>query len=309
MLYSILNLYFFVNTILLTGLNTNDIFDSISFTNDSYTGYISENMGFNQPQINNEQSKRHNSKHEPNHKSTYIRFIDDLKPSINFRLKNLDDCVSFDFKSLNLTLKTNDYDQETTSLFEIDHDNFLCTKQKSNCICYFQIRLSDDPIIRDRINREAKESYHFQLNLDNTQTNINVNMLDDNDLEPMFDPSEYVFELNQYDKIAELINLPEFTVIGKVSAMDPDLTENAMIKYHSKYDPYFAVNSITGEIYIKKNSQFLFNLNESEFNFEIKAIDSGLKLNLVNNLIKLNQSIFDSVGEGEEFMTNIKELI
>jgi hypothetical protein len=46
---------------------------------------------------------------------------------------------------------------------------------------------------------------------------ISVHILDDNDLEPMFDPSEYTFELNEFDE------LPAFTRIGQVYARDPDL--------------------------------------------------------------------------------------
>ncbi|CAF0806124.1 unnamed protein product [Brachionus calyciflorus] len=310
----ILNYYLFVYiflNLLLTEYRAHSI-ESIHFTNDTYTGYISENIAqiLNPSQTLLEQSKRHNTNSlKTDKKSIYIRFIDELKPSIQFLIKNLDDCINFNFKSLNLTLKTNDYDQESISLFEIDHDNYLCTKTSLKCLCFFQIRLTDDPFIRDRINREAKDSYQFYLLINNqTQTSINVNILDDNDLEPMFDPSEYTLEINQFDSNFNLVNLPEFSVIGRVSAMDPDLAENAQIKYYSNLNPYFGVISDTGEIYLKKSSEFLFNLNETEFNMEVKAIDSGIKFNLINNLIKLNQSCLDNINKIDDFNNRLVEI-
>jgi hypothetical protein len=195
-----------------------------------------------------------------------------LKPSVRFSVQHLDECVSFNFKSLNLTLKTTDYDQNSMSLFVIDHDNFLCTKNHAHCLCYFQIRLTDDPLVRDRINREAKEAYQFSLMLNNTQTKINVN-IDDKNLEPMFDLSEYVFALNQfeYDSSLNLVNLPEFSVIGKVSAVDPDL-------YYSQMNPYFGVNSDTGYVYLKKSASFLFDLNETELALEVKTTRASTQL-------------------------------
>jgi hypothetical protein len=102
--------------------------------------------------------------------------------------------------------------------------------------------------------------------------------------------------------------LPEFSVIGKVSAVDPDLAENAQVKYYSQMNPYFDVNSDTGEVYLKKSASFLFDLNETELAFEVKAIDSGVKLNLINNLIKQNQSVFDDLNESDEFNRRLVEI-
>ena len=58
------------------------------------------------------------------------------------------------------------------------------------------------------------------------QTTISIQILDDNDLEPMFDPSEYLIELN------ESSNKAAFTKIGRVIARDPDLNRNSLVPYY-----------------------------------------------------------------------------
>ena len=276
--------------------------ESVRFTNQSYTGYISENIGQPSPSQSypNEPSKRHYQKFDTTKKlSVYVRFVDEIKPSVEFGIENVHHCLDFNFKSLNLSMKTDDYDQDAMSLFEIDYDNYLCTKHNLiNCICYFQIRITDDPFVRDRINREAKDKYRLNLLLNDTKASLIVNILDDNDLEPMFDPSEYKIEIFEFEMSGEnqlqKADLAEYSIIGKVNAMDPDLAENAHVKYYAKYNEYFGVLPNTGEIYLKTNSRNLFALNISELSMEVKAFDAGIKLNLVNNLMRLNASLFDN---------------
>ncbi|RMZ97665.1 protocadherin Fat 1 isoform X1 [Brachionus plicatilis] len=294
-----MTIYLFI--LLVCTVHVERVLSSIRFTNKSYTGYISENIGqLNPSQLYpSEPSKRHYQQVDANKKSVYVRFVDQIKPSVELDIDNAQHCLAFNFKSLNLSLKTDDYDQDAISLFEIDHDNYVCTKSAVNCLCYFQIRLTDEPFVRDRINREAKDQYTLSLLLNDTKASLVVGILDDNDLEPMFDPSEYTIELKQFDDQFRLVNLAEFSVIGKVNALDPDLAENARINYYSTNSAYLAVLPNTGEIYLKKSSSHLFALNSSELSVQVKAFDAGIKLNLANNLARMNASLFDNLPDSD----------
>ena len=182
------------------------------------------------------------------------------------------------------------------SIFKIENDEIDCfwLNVNTKCLCYFRLSLIDGDEARERLNREAKDIYNMRINLFDTNSSssssslIHVSILDDNDLEPMFDQSEYVFELeaNAY--------LPPFSFVGRVVATDPDLDLNSHVRYFincgdRECHRYFGVEWRTGNIYLKQSSTQLN--DDDEFNFEINAIDAGLKTSLVKALLKSNELI------------------
>lgn len=84
---------------------------------------------------------------------------------------------------LGVSLLSSDYDQEqAVELFQLDRESISCmgvggSGGGNECLCYFQIRLSDDPMVRDRLNREAKESFKFQITTLNVTATINIQVI------------------------------------------------------------------------------------------------------------------------------------
>lgn len=198
-------------------------------------------------------------------------------------------------------------DDGSTSLFDLDPEAFDCYNLANACQCHLQIKLKDDSV-RYRLNREAKTSYSFQLKIDHTYaiitSVINVIILDDNDLEPMFDPSEYDWELNEFDQV------PAFTKIGQVFARDPDLGRNSILRYYLNtavdqedeedgqnnivdVSEFFGVDWYTGDVFIKKSLSRMFQLafngtvrQERTFEFEVKSLDNGIRTRVARNLLR-----------------------
>lgn len=165
------------------------------FSNDTYTGYVSENM--NQQQESTPGSTSEHSGDLDKWRRTvlgsvlsrpviYARFVDRLKPALLVTLTDrvssapLDvSCSCLSNEHLTLSLTSLDYDHESAlDLFQLDYESVSCRAGLTTthqCLCYFQIRLSDDPMVRDRLNREAKDAYKFQISaLNSTTTVINL---------------------------------------------------------------------------------------------------------------------------------------
>lgn len=237
--------------------------EHLQVTNETYTGYISENVAL--PNSLNSQST-YSSHPVISLKSIYVRFVDQVKPAIEFELiplstsnSSLDEeiCLKFDLSQLNLTLvdKTSDVLSSSLSsrsdLFEIDFSysssGYMCFSHQANarrCLCYLKIKLLDKQSVRDRINREAIDIYQLQLNIATEKSsNIVVKVLDDNDLEPMFvnnDPDGTVINLDEFivSSNASLRRniLGEFSVVGRVQVTDPDLEQNGQPRYYIDRD-------------------------------------------------------------------------
>lgn len=168
------------------------------FTNDSYTGYISENLNQQlesppDPQNNvggvdldkwrrNVVVRASSSSHS-NRPLIYVRFVDRLKPSLRLTTTWACGCLSDDH--LSVSFMSNDYEQEAAlELFQLDRESIVCLETEATtttidedereCLCYFQTRLNDDPMVRDRLNREAKDSYKFQISTLNVTASINI---------------------------------------------------------------------------------------------------------------------------------------
>ena len=266
------------------------IITNAKFPNEQYTGYISENVALPQRTFN-----------DTNHRSAIlIRFIDSSKPSIQFDTTKR--CSAIELPALqqatNLRIESDD---NSFNLFEIDSDKFTCVHSDTlKCACFIQIKLKDDSV-RYKLNREAKSSYKLRLKLDQNysiqETTLLVQILDDNDIEPMFDPSEYEFELNEFDQS------PAFTNIGQVFAKDPDRGQHSQLRYYlntqeleNEIIEMFGVDWFTGHIFIKKKFLDLFNLafkgskkTEKVIEFEVKSLDNGVRHNVVRNLLRNKQ--------------------
>lgn len=124
--------------------------------------------------------------------------------------------------------------------------------------------------------------------------------MDDNDLEPMFEPTEYNIELNKYTFWPETGKIgrsqrAQFTSIGRVLASDPDSGANALTRYFlTTVHPLFGMNWQTGQVYLKRSLSDTFDaLNTTEtveIEIEAKTVDGGLKYAAVNGLTRLNPS-------------------
>lgn len=192
----------------------------VQFTNDTYTGYVSENLNLHQdsppspsphdqnPDLDKWRRNvvvRRSGSTSSTRPVNYVRFVDRLKPSLRLQLTSaggvvssppLCSCVSDD--ELNVTFVSADYDQQEQALelFQLDRESISCIEvtsealaattsaaevagvQDTECLCYFQMRLSDDPMVRDRLNREAKDVYKFQISIMNLTASINIQVFD-----------------------------------------------------------------------------------------------------------------------------------
>ena len=268
---------------------------SAYFTSESYTGYISENVAAPSALPPDNQMRRLRSSINQTTSSNsliYIRFVDYLKPTLVLEL----------WKG-----KCEQLRPEDVPLITLKHNDLFLTEMGAcdplgnsirTCECPIYIRLLNDSV-RERLNREAKEFYSVHLKFFSNQTNIQIQLLDDNDLDPMFEYADYLFELNEDS------NLPAFAKIGKVTALDPDLSRNAIINYYmAKNDHNFGVDFNTGWVFLKRPLSYLCeNEERDEFELEIQAIDAGSNPNSVNNifLTKNQPAIFDR-SDFEQFL-------
>ncbi|XP_008547987.1 protein dachsous isoform X1 [Microplitis demolitor] len=102
--------------------------------------------------------------------------------------------------------------------------------------------------LKQSLDRETTDHYSLTvLATDNgspaatASSMVLITVLDDNDNSPHFVKDFYTFEL--------LENLPSGTVVGSISAVDPDLGRNALLRYTVvQHNSSFAIDPDTGEI-------------------------------------------------------------
>ena len=161
MKYKLLLLLFQIVFIIESSSSASNII--IKTTKSVYYGYISENIRVI----------------DSNSSNVFIRFIDQQKPEII-------DCKE-DKKYLFRILNGNedDYFQEP---FKMDSSCFIQLKLKSN---------------REQLNREAIDIYNLNISItsgssrsDDYYFQIIIQIIDDNDNDPLFDKYEYQFDIN-----------------------------------------------------------------------------------------------------------------
>ena len=275
---------------------------NLAFLGDTFTGYISENViaspmptTVNNNNNNNITASRHNRNlAPPNQRTTplvYVRFVGKLKPSLAFdKQRSTCHSSSYSTSDLMLELHSHDYDAQAVRLFELDPSlDCVDSDDHLKCHCYVKLRLRQG----ESLNREAKDTYHMTLKTTDSAAVVRVNVLDDNDLEPMFDQSEYEWTVLE----SESEYLPPFAVLGRVSAADPDLEANAQVRYYAASSSpsvcmrLFGVNWRSGDVFMKLSSEQLFRFTQhglfgEECLLEVNAIDTGLKVGLVKSLLK-----------------------
>lgn len=101
--------------------------------------------------------------------------------------------------------------------------------------------------LKQSLDRETTDHYSLTvLATDNgspaatASSMVLITVLDDNDNSPHFVKDFYTFEL--------LENLPSGTVVGSISAVDPDLGRNALLRYTVvQHNSSFAIDPDTGK--------------------------------------------------------------
>lgn len=115
---------------------------------------------------------------------------------------------------------------------------------------------------------ELKQKYSYE-----DECKIYLQVLDRNDLSPLFYPTEYSVTIPE--------DLPIHSSIIKVSAEDADLGLNGEIYYSFLDDsPYFAIHPSTGEI---TNIRQLEHLGDKQIEIIVLAIDRGSALGHYNH--------------------------
>ncbi|XP_056092251.1 protocadherin Fat 1 [Rhinichthys klamathensis goyatoka] len=154
-----------------------------------------------------------------------------------------------------------------------DHDNlFKAEKYVLGNFCFLRIRTKGGNSAT--LNREVKDHYLLSVNAieRNTgaeaQTQVKVQVLDTNDLRPLFSPTTYSFSVPE--------NLAIRTSIGRVSATDADTGTNGEYYFSFKeWTDMFAIHPTSGVITLAGK------LDYSEvalYEIDVLAVDRGLKL-------------------------------
>ena len=235
--------------LLLTTLLCKTLYAEVRVSKNVYYGYISENIRVD---VNSD---------------VYIRFIESEKPFIIGCELLREEVAPLRITSGN----EDDYFEEPI----IDNS------------CYIQLKLKSN---REQLNREAVDMYRLNVMMLHDESNfqIIVQVLDDNDNDPLFDKYEYNFEIN------DLVYLPAFSIVGQIRSDDADLARNAEVFYFlNTFNPLFGCVRTTGEIYLKYDTRYMFSNFEKVkdwLNFEAKSIDNGPKLDFYDYLVD-NQTI------------------
>lgn len=115
--------------------------------------------------------------------------------------------------------------------------------------------------LRIALDRETKNRYNLVVaatdngNPSQTATSrINIEVLDANDNDPVFDKEIYEFSLEE--------NMRRGTLVGKIRATDPDIGMNSAIRYSLiPNNSSFMINSMTGKFLY--TSHVIFSIREN----------------------------------------------
>lgn len=152
------------------------------------------------------------------------------------------------------------------------------------------------------LNRELENRYHLKIKavgkiepgITKTATcDLIINVLDENDLQPLFDLETYDITISE--------DTPVHSSIARVKAYDGDVGINAEIYYSFiQWTDYFAIHPTSGVISVTKQLNYLV---QAEYALEVEARDRGPKL-LRNDLRKALVKI--SVTPANYFPPSIK---
>ncbi|CAN2387309.1 Protocadherin Fat 2 [Pristimantis euphronides] len=138
--------------------------------------------------------------------------------------------------------------------------------------CFLRIRVRSGNTAL--LNREVKDNYQLLIHaseksLENEgRTKVNIQILDMNDLRPLFSTTLYKFAINE--------DAPLKTVLGKISATDADLGQNAMFYFtFNTKSSFFSIHPTSGAVML------IGHLNATQRNLhklEILAVDRMRKI-------------------------------
>ncbi|XP_077122485.1 protocadherin Fat 2 [Ranitomeya variabilis] len=154
--------------------------------------------------------------------------------------------------------------------------------------CFLRIRIRSGNTAL--LNREVKDNYQLiihasekSLNYE-ARTKVAIQILDMNDLKPLFSTTLYKFTINE--------DAPLKTILGKISATDADLGQNAMFYYtFNAKSSFFSIHPTSGIVML------IGHLNATEIShhkLEILAVDRMRKIaegNGFGNVASLEVSV------------------
>ncbi|XP_061658390.1 protocadherin Fat 3-like isoform X4 [Syngnathoides biaculeatus] len=157
--------------------------------------------------------------------------------------------------------------------------------------CFLRIRTNTGAML----NREVQDNYTLTVKASaqgglEALATVYINILDTNDLRPLFSPTSYSFVVSEH--------VPLGTSIGRVTATDADIGTNAEFYYFFKnkvdlfaVHPTSGVVSLTGQPRIDK---------QDRFELEVQVVDRGMKL-YGNNDISSTARLVVSIMQINEF--------
>uniref|UniRef100_A0A673JPD3 Protocadherin Fat 1-like n=1 Tax=Sinocyclocheilus rhinocerous TaxID=307959 RepID=A0A673JPD3_9TELE len=183
-----------------------------------------------------------------------------------------------------------------------DHDNlFKAEKYVLGNFCFLRIRSKGGNSAT--LNREVKDHYLLTVNAierhtgAETQTQVKVQVLDTNDLRPLFSPTTYSFFIPENSAIR--------TSIGRVFATDADTGTNGEYYFSFKeWTTMFSIHPTSGVITLTGK------LDYSEvalYEIDVLAVDRGLKLygsSSSSSTAKLKVHVLQANEHAPAFRTN-----
>ncbi|XP_072256548.1 protocadherin Fat 2 [Pyxicephalus adspersus] len=138
--------------------------------------------------------------------------------------------------------------------------------------CFLRIRIRSGNTAL--LNREVKDNYQLVIHASEksldyeAQTKVVIQVLDMNDLKPLFSTTSYKFTISE--------DAPFKTVIGKITATDADQGQNAMFYYTlNTKSPLFCIHPTSGIVMLIGQ---LNATQKSVYNLEILAVDRMRKI-------------------------------
>jgi hypothetical protein len=209
-------------------------------------------------------------------KISAIDFDEGLNSMLEYRIldDNNNDLLN---KYINLNKKSTYLNMNPNYLFYIDPDNGSIS-------------------LRAELDREQRDLYLFTVKVNDKSENqskifineilVEINILDENDNQPIYQTSNKHFELDENKKLD--------TIVGNVKAYDPDI--NSKTEYSIEpieMNEYFSVDKINGNLLTKKvfDAEDILKLDNNTFKLQIIARDSEIKPEIDYLFSKLNVTI------------------
>lgn len=158
--------------------------------------------------------------------------------------------------------------------------------------CFLRIRIRAGGSAT--LNREVRDQYTLRIkaiakvNLE-AFTEVNVEILDMNDLRPLFSPTMYT--------ITVLESTPVGASVGRVTATDADIGSNGQFYYFFvEFVEQFSVHPTSGVIYLTSRANADKN---KKFELEVSAVDRGIKVYQNNGMSSTAKVLIDIVRVNE----------